>query len=47
MTFNAQLEKFKRRQQVRQLHKDKGLPEQLTDVDELYQPPVNDIHFRV
>ena len=46
MTFNAQLEKFKRRQQVRQLHKDKGLPEQLTDVDELYQPPVNDINFR-
>lgn len=46
MTFNAQLEKFKRRQQVRQNQKDNGLPEQLTDVDELYLPPTNEIKFK-
>lgn len=46
MTFNAQLEKFKRRQAVVKNQKFKGLPEQLTDVEELYLPPTDEIEFK-
>jgi len=46
MTFNAQLEKYKRREIVRLKQKHKTLPEQLTDVEELYLPPENEIIFK-
>lgn len=46
MSFNAQLEKYKRKQLNLQNLKWKNLPQDLTDAEELYQYPEDDIVFK-